>query len=56
MKSDSKKKKAKGTGKMKIHLEEIESHLHTVSDEHELYNDDVSDDVDYFTDREVCLI
>jgi hypothetical protein len=55
MKPDSRQKKAKGTGKTKIHFEKSESDLHTVIGENELY-DDVSGDGDYFTDRDACLI
>jgi hypothetical protein len=45
------KPKSKGEGKMEIRFEESDSHLATDIDKDELYDDDVSDDGEYFTDR-----
>jgi hypothetical protein len=53
---EPKSKETKRKIKWKIHFEEIESNLPTDIDEDELYDDDVSDDGDYFTDRDVRLI
>jgi hypothetical protein len=47
-KPNYKQKETKGTGKRKIHFEEIGSDLQTDIEGNELYEDDVSDDGDYF--------
>jgi hypothetical protein len=51
-----KSKKTKETCKRKIHFEESDSDFPTDIDKNEFYDDDVSDDGDDFTDRNVCLI
>jgi hypothetical protein len=56
MKPNSKPKKSKGTDKSEMHFEESESCFPTGTEENELYDDDVSYGVDYFTNTDVYLI
>jgi hypothetical protein len=55
MKPDYEMKKRKGMDKREITFEESKSDLPTVIDGNELYDDDVSDDGDFFTDRDVSV-